>query len=108
MYNNVIKQKEQLEETEQIVRENLKRVQKARKAYYDKSKCHGRRFCVGDRVWYRNRTKSRVAKVLSDVTYCIEEERRKAGEQRRRTVVHFNYSETCIKRTPLGPSLVSA
>ena len=36
----VVEQKQQLEETEQIVRENLKRAQKSQKAYYD-TKCHG-------------------------------------------------------------------
>ena len=104
----VIQQKKQLEETEHIVRENLKRAQKTQKAYYD-TKCHGQRFRVGDRVWYRNRTRSRrkkflkpwcgpwrVVKALSDVTYRIEEERRKAGERRRRKVVHFNYLKPCL------------
>ena len=82
----VVEQKQQLEETEQIVRENLKRAQKFQKAYYD-TKSHGQRFHVGDRVWYRNRTKTRqkkcfkpwcgpwkILKALSDVTYRIEEE----------------------------------
>ena len=104
----VIQQKKQLEETEHIVRENLKRAQKTQKAYYD-TKCHGQRFRIGDRVWYRNRTRSRrkkflkpwcgpwrVVKALSDVTYRLEEERRKAGERRRRKVVHFNYLKPCL------------
>ena len=43
----VVQQKKQLEETEHIVRENLKRAQKTQKAYYD-TKCHGQRFHVGD------------------------------------------------------------
>ena len=38
-------------------------------------------------------------KALSDVAYRIEEERRKAGERRRRKVVHFNYLKPCF--TPL-------
>ena len=53
----VVEQKQQLDETEQIVRENLKRAQKLQKAYYD-TKRHGQRFHVGDRVWYRNRTRN--------------------------------------------------
>ena len=32
----------------------------------------------------------RVVKALSDVTYCIDEERRKPGKRRQRRVVHFN------------------
>ena len=111
----VIQQKKQLEETEHIVRENLKRAQKTQKAYYD-SKCHGQWFCVGDRVWYRNRTRSRrkkfikpwcgpcrVVKAMSDVTFRIEEERRKAGERRRRKVVHFNYLKPCFTPPPEVP-----
>ena len=99
----VVEQKQQLEETEQIVRENLKRAQRSQKAYYD-TKCHGQRFRVGDRVWYRNRTRTRrkkflkpwcgpwkVVEALSDVTYRIEEERRKPGKRRQRKAVHFNY-----------------
>ena len=35
-------------------------------------------------------------KALSDVNYRIEEERRKAGERRRRKVVHFNYLKPCL------------
>ena len=38
-------------------------------------------------------------KALSDVTYRIEGERRKAGERPRRKVVHFNYLKPCF--TPL-------
>ena len=49
----VVEEKQQLEEMEQIVRENLKRAQRSQKAYYD-TKCHGQRFRVGDRVSYRN------------------------------------------------------
>ena len=103
----VVQQKQQLKETEQIVRENLKRAQKSQKAYYD-TKCHGQRFRVGDRVWYRNRTRMRrnkflkpwcgpwkVVKALSDVTYRIEEERRQPEKRRRRKVVHFNYLKPC-------------
>ena len=106
--NYVVEQKQQLEETEQIVRENLKRAQRSQKAYYD-TKCHGQRFRVGDRVWYRNRTRTRrkkflkpwcgpwkVVKALSDVTYRIEEERRKPGKRRQRKVVHFNYLKPCF------------
>ena len=104
----VVEQKQQLEETEQVVRENLKRAQKLQKAYYD-TKCHGQRFHVGDRVWYKNRTRTRrkkflkpwcgpwkVLKALSDVTYRIEEERRKPGKRRQRKVVHFNYLKPCF------------
>ena len=104
----VVEQKQQLEETEQIG-ENLKRAQKLRKAYYD-TKRHGQRFRVGDRVWYRNRTRTRrkkflkpwcgpwkVLKALSDVTYRIEEEeRRRPGKRRQRKVVHFNYLKPCF------------
>ena len=104
----VIEQKQQLEETEQIVRENLKRAQKLEKTYYD-TKRHGQRFCVGDRVWYRNPTRTRqkkflkpwcgpwkVLKALSDVTYRIEEEGRKPGKCCQRKVVHFNYLKPCF------------
>ena len=35
-------------------------------------------------------------KALSDVTYCIEEERRKQGKRRQRKVVHFNYLKPCF------------
>ena len=103
----VVQQKQQLEETEQIMRENLKRAQKSQKAYYD-TKCHGQRFRVGGRVWYRNRTRPRrrkflkpwfgpwkVVKALSDVTYRIGEERWKPEKRRRRKVVHFNYLKPC-------------
>ena len=109
----VVQQKKQLEETEHIVRENLKRAQKTQKAYYD-TKCHGQRFHVGDRVWYRNRARSRrkkflkpwcgpwkIVKALTDVTYCIEEERRKVGERRNRKVVHFNYLKPCLTPPPV-------
>ena len=94
-------------ETEQLATENLQRAQKSQKAYYD-TKCHGQRFQVGDRVWYRNRAKAerkkflkpwcgpwKVVKVLSDVTYRIEEEIRKAGRRRQRRIVHFNYLKSC-------------
>ena len=104
----VVEQKQQLEETEQIVRENLKRAQKLQKAYYD-TKSHGQPFRVGDRVWYRNRTRTRrkkfikpwcgpwkVLKALSDVTYRIEKERRRPGKRRQRKVVHFNYLKPCF------------
>ncbi|KAJ7371955.1 hypothetical protein OS493_022056 [Desmophyllum pertusum] len=37
----------------------------------------------------------RVIKALSDVTYRIEEERRKPGKRRQRRVVHFNYLKPC-------------
>ena len=47
----VVQQNKQLEETEHIVRENLKRAQKTQKAYYE-TKCHGQQFHVGDQVWY--------------------------------------------------------
>ena len=109
----VVQQKKQLEETEHIVRENLKRAQKTQKAYYD-TKCHGQRFHVGDRVWYRNRARSRrnkflkpwcgpwkIVKALTDVTYRIEEERRKVGERRNRKVVHFNYLTPCLTPPPV-------
>ena len=100
---HVIKQKQQLTETEQLARENLQRAQKSQKPYYD-TKCHGQQFQVGDRVWYRNPAGGgrkeflkpwcgpwKVVKVLSDVTYRIEEEIRKPGRRRQRRVVHFNY-----------------
>ena len=111
----VIQQKKQLEETEHIVRENLKRAQKTQKAYYD-TKCNGQRFRVGGRVWYRNRTRSRrkkflkpwcgpwrVVKALSDVTFRIAEERSKAGERRMRKVVPFNYLKPCFTPPPELP-----
>ena len=88
----VVQQKKQLEETEHLVRENLRQAQKTQKAYYN-TRCHGQRFHAGDRVWYRNRARTRrrrflkpwcgplkIVKALSDVTYRIEEERRKAGQ----------------------------
>ncbi|KAL9965985.1 hypothetical protein ACROYT_G023988 [Oculina patagonica] len=103
----VVQQKLQVEVTEQLVRENLKRAQKAQKAHYD-TKCYGQRFHAGDRVWYRNRTRVRkkkflkpwcgpwkVIKALSGVTYRIEEEKRKPGRRRQRRVVHFNYLKPC-------------
>ena len=37
-----------------------------------------------------------VLKVLSDITYRIEEERRKPGQRRQRRVVHFNYLKPCF------------
>jgi len=103
----VVQQKLQVEVTEQLVRENLKRAQKSQKAYYE-TKCYGQRFHTGDRVWYRNRTRVRrkkflkpwcgpwkVIKALSDVTYRIEEEKRKPGRRWQRRVVHFNYLKPC-------------
>ena len=46
----VVHQKQHLEETEQILRENLKRAQKFQKAYYDtKRQGTGQQFRVGDR-----------------------------------------------------------
>ena len=54
----VIQQKKQLEEAERLAGENLKRGQKSEKAYYD-TKCHGQRFHVGNRDWYRNPTRTR-------------------------------------------------
>ena len=93
----VVQQKLQVEVTEQLVRENLKRAQKSQKAYYD-TKCYGQQFHAGDRVWYRNRTRVRrkkflkpwcgpwkVIKALSGVTYRIEEEKRKPGRHRQRS-----------------------
>ena len=38
----------------------------------------------------------KVVKALSDVTYRIEDERRKAGERRKRKAVHLNYLESCF------------
>ena len=82
-------QKQQLKETEQLARQNLKPVQKFQKLITN-NKCHGQRFLVGDRVWYKNRAMTRrrkffklwcgpwrVVKALFDVTHCIEEEARK-------------------------------
>ena len=40
-------------------------------------------------------------KALSDVTYRIEEERRKAGQRRNRKVVHFNYLKPCFTLPPV-------
>ena len=104
----VVEQKQQFEETKQIVRENLRRAQKSQKAYYD-TKYYGQRFRGGDRMWYRNRTRTRrkkflkprcgpwkAVKALSDVTYRIEEERRKPGKRCQRKVVHFNYLKRCF------------
>ena len=89
----VVQQKKQLEETEHLVRENLKRAQKTQKAHYD-TRCHGQLFHVGDRVWYQNRARTgrkkflkpwcgpwKIVKALSDVTYRIEEERRRGGKR---------------------------
>ena len=104
----VIKQKQQLAETEQLARENLQRSQKSQKAYYD-AKCYGQQFQVGDQVWYRNQARMgrkkflkpwcgpwKVVKVLSDVANHIEEEIRKPVERRRQwRVVHFNYLKPC-------------
>ena len=95
------------------VRENLRRAQKTRKAYYD-TRCHGQRFHVGDQVWYQNRARRarkkflkpwcgpwKIVKALSDVTYRIEEERRKVGQRRNRKVVHFNYLKPCFTLPPV-------
>ena len=103
----VMQQRQQVEETEQLVRESLGQAWEKQKAYYD-TKCHGQRFHEGDRVWYRNRARARrrkfikpwcgpwrVIKALSDVTYSIEEERRRPGRRRQRKVVHFNYLKPC-------------
>ena len=70
---------------------------------------------VGDRVWYRNRARTRrkkflkpwcgpwkIVKALADVTYRIEEERRKAGQRRNRKVVHFNYLKPCFTPPPVN------
>ena len=59
----VAQQKQQLEETEQIVKENLKRAH---------AKCHGQRFRVGDRVWYSNRTRTRRKKFLKPWVWSLE------------------------------------
>ena len=40
-------------------------------------------------------------KALSDITYRIEEERRKAGQRRNRKVVHFNYLKPCFTPPPV-------
>ena len=109
----VVQQKKQLEETEHLVRENLKRAQKTQKAYYD-TRCHGQRFHVGDRVWYPNRARTgrkkfikpwcgpwKIVKALSDVTYRIEEETKKAGQRRNSKVVHFNYLKPCFTPPPV-------
>ena len=79
----VIRQKEQIEQTEQLVGENLRRGQVI-----------WRRYQEGDRVWYRNRLRKarkkfmkrwcgpwRIVKALSDVKYRIEEENRKPGKR---------------------------
>ena len=55
-YSDCVQQKQQLEETEQLATENLKRAQKFQKVSSD-TKCHGQQFRVGDRVWYKNRTR---------------------------------------------------
>ena len=102
-----MQQRQQVEETEQLVRESLGRAQQKQKAYYD-TKCNGQRYNEGDCVWYRNRARARrkkfikpwcgpwrVTKALSDVTYHTEEEKRKLGRRRRRKVVHFNYLKPC-------------
>ena len=103
----VAQQKEQIEATELLARENLHRAQSKQKSYYN-AKCHGQRYQVGDRVSYRNRTRKarkkfmkhwcgpwRVVKAMSEVTYRIEEENRKPGKCRQRKVVHFNYLKPC-------------
>lgn len=88
-----MQQRQQVEETEQLVRESLGRAQQKQKANYD-TKCHGQRYSEGDRVGYRNKARARkkftkpwcgpwrVIKALSDVTYRIEEEKRKPGRRR--------------------------
>ena len=89
----VIRQKEQIEQTERLVRENRRRAQVKQKTYYD-TKSFGRRYQEGDRVWYRNRLRKarkkfmkrwcgpwRIVKALSDVKYRIEEENRKPGKR---------------------------
>ena len=43
----------------------------------------------------------RIIKVLSDVSFCIEEERRKPGKYSQRGVVHFNYLELCHYPPPV-------
>ena len=43
----VVQQKKQLEETEHLVRENLRQAQKTQKAYYN-TRRHGQRFHAGD------------------------------------------------------------
>ena len=40
-------------------------------------------------------------KALCDVTYRIEQERRKAGQRRNRKVVHFNYLKPCFTPLPV-------
>ena len=103
----VAQQKRQIEATKLLVRQNLPRAQSKQKSYYD-AKCRGQRYQVGDRVWYRNRTRKarkkfmkrwcgpwKVVKALSEVTYRIEEENRKPGKRRQRKVVHFNYLKPC-------------
>ncbi|KAJ7381475.1 hypothetical protein OS493_001613 [Desmophyllum pertusum] len=100
--------KRQVEETERLVRENLKRAQKSQKPVMTQSAMVSGSM-LEDRVWYRNRTRVRrkkflkpwcgpwrVIKALSDVTYRIEEERRKPGKRRQRRVVHFNYLNRAI------------
>ena len=107
----VVEQKQQLEETVQIVREKLKRAQKLQKAYHD-TKSHGQRFRVGDRVWYRNRTRTRrkkflkpwcgpwkVLEALSDVTYRIEEEGRKLAKKSSEEGSPLQLSETMLFAT---------
>ena len=103
----VVKQREQIEATEQLVRESLGRAQTKQKTHYAK-RLLGQCYQVGDIVWYRNRQRKsrkrllkrwcgpwRVLKALSDVTYRIEEEIRKPGKRRPRRVVHFNYLKPC-------------
>ena len=102
----VIHQKKQIEQTERLVRENLRRAQVKQKTYDSKSV--GRLYQEGDRVWYRNRLRNarkkfikrwcgpwRIVKALFDVTYRIEEETRKPGKRRLRKVVYFNYLKPC-------------
>lgn len=61
--NFVVQQKHQLEETEQLTRENHKQALKFQKSYYD-TKCHGEHFRVGSWVWYKNRSRTRRRKFL--------------------------------------------
>ena len=105
----VAKLKQQMVETEAVVRDNLKAAQKKQKDHYDVHS-HGEPFKEGDRVWYyqkavpRGKTKKlwrpwqgpwRIVKVLSDVTYRIQTEAPGGGRRRNRKVVHFNMLKPC-------------
>jgi len=59
----VIKQKQQTAETEQLERTSFSAHRNLR-VYYD-TKCHGQRFQVRDRIWYRNRAKAGRKKFLN-------------------------------------------